>query len=63
MNYYKVEMIYIHYPQYNYVDIIKAKNPEHALKIAQSKCKPINVTEYKKPGKILSQCDKWGHDL
>lgn len=63
MNYYKIEMIYINYPLYNYIDIIRANNEESALKIAKNKCQPINGLEYKKPGKILSKCDKWGHDL
>lgn len=63
MNYYKIEMIYINYPKYNYIDIIQAKNETDAYNKALAKCKPINDLEYKKPGKIICQCDKWGHEL
>jgi len=61
--YYKIEMIYINYPLYNYIDIIKANNEEQAYKKALDKCQPINGLKYKKPGKILNKCDKWGHSL
>ena len=63
MNYYKIEIIYINYPQQNYITIIKGKDEKNAYNNALKLCKPINKTEYAKPGRIICRCDKWGHNL
>ena len=66
MNYYKVEIIYINYQLYNYIAVYEGKTPEDALRRAQKACDKKNKeigNVFKKAGKVICQCDKWGNNL